>query len=75
MKEELSIPTPIGTIKAIGNSSSNFPSIWIEVDGEPVAHVEYDLSVGKHVIRVYDYNDPESEDYIYKQTLEKTKVE
>lgn len=67
---ELVISTPVGEIAVNKASDPNYPGVFISTAGVDLVCVEYDKSVGKHVVRVWDYHDPDN-DPVYKQVIPK----
>lgn len=67
--ENVKVETPIGTIEVAQSGDKSYPGVWVTVNGEALVLVEFDPSVNKHVIRVWDHKDPDN-DYEYKQTVE-----
>lgn len=62
------IHTPKGTIHVKENVDPNYPGVWIEIDGEVIAVIDYDSEQDHLALRVWDHKKPD-DDYIYKQTI------
>jgi len=65
MKE---IQTPKGTIQVLESADPDYPGVWIKVNDLEVVLVEYDPTMDKHIIRVWNYDDP-FEESEYMQIL------
>lgn len=73
-KLQMFVPTPEGTITVQKATDPNYPGLVVSINGTDLAVIEYDESIGKHVIRVWDHREPDGEpDYV--QTLFNTKFE
>lgn len=68
-QERIDVNTPIGTISATLSGDPEYPGVWVEVNGHELVLVEYDESVKRHVVRVWDHQTP-NDDIVYKQTIE-----
>lgn len=65
----ISIDTPLGNIKASnGQCDTDYPGIWVTVNGQELVHVEYDNDQDKHVIRAWSHTNPDEEP-IYRQVI------
>lgn len=63
------LTTPAGPIGVTKTSDEAYPGFWISVNDKELILVEYDATIGKNVIRVWDGNS-DQEEYIYKQVVE-----
>lgn len=71
---ELTVQTPLGTIRATPATDPDNPGIYIEVCGQSLVLVEYDDLNQQESIKVWDHNAP-FDDPDYTQAIKEKHTE
>ena len=51
--EEVKVVTPAGEIKVVENPDSDYPGVWIQINGQDLVLVDYDEEEDTHFVRVW----------------------